>query len=427
MTEHNRPSLGPSFRLLICLLVWVLTCVACSWEPDYKSFEERLFAALGHEDELKILRDDLTNALAHNPNDERLIRARTSVNQSLNDLDAVEEDMKLLASIPGHLFYRFSYCQFMEIRYGYSEAAVKCYADILPEYEKYWQPEEPAFRYAYVFNALMAEAPNAQALREDYLREAGDAPEVWFYKRVIEHFDRRYFTGKANPPPEWWPENLPPHELAPPARQSVCYDEENIRRAFSDWPDMLVPPLSRPQAPAAGGEYEIFTASVMEQIARKNIPAAVSLLDQILALHPEAAQALELRGALLLALGKGEDAFKDMERLLEKEPGNPKFLLNACLYREIMGEDADALRACYAKAARNIGKGRSPDALCGDSFHVLAAILAGLPEAQRFHECFPNTAGSPETRRAREEVVNFDRSLLRNVFGSWRNNAQQGR
>lgn len=203
MTKNNFPSLGPPVCLLIGLLAWALTCVACSEEPDYKSFEERLFTALGHDDELKILRDDLTRALARYPNDERLLRARISVNQSLHDLDAVEEDMKLLAATPGHLYHRFSYCLFMESRYGYSETAVKCYACILPEYGKHWQAEELARRYDYVFNALMAEVPDAQALREGYLRTVGDAPEDWFNKLAIEHFDRRYFTGKAEPPLEW--------------------------------------------------------------------------------------------------------------------------------------------------------------------------------------------------------------------------------
>ena len=109
---------------------------------------------------------------------------------------------------PDSLYYRYQKCSFMGYLEGYSPTTVQCYAPLLPLFAKKASPEQLEREPEYIIVALLAESPDAGKLRENYLRNPGDDPYAWYYKQLLEHFDRKNFAeGKM--PPIAWSENAP--------------------------------------------------------------------------------------------------------------------------------------------------------------------------------------------------------------------------
>ena len=99
----------------------------------------------------------------------------------------------------------------MERQSGFNDSIRKCYSDILPLYENMMDPDELKLRWDYVEIALLAEDPRAEALREQFIQDAGDNPIHWYEKQVLKYYSREsVITGKVPPEIAEILENPPP-------------------------------------------------------------------------------------------------------------------------------------------------------------------------------------------------------------------------
>ena len=75
-----------------------------------------------------------------------------------------------------------------------------CYAAILPLYEKRLNADQLERDWSYVVAALLAEAPDAENLRDKYLCKLGNDPYQSAGKQYLRHFDRKIFVEGKIPP-----------------------------------------------------------------------------------------------------------------------------------------------------------------------------------------------------------------------------------
>jgi hypothetical protein len=181
--------------LLMSFFVWA-ACSGCSSAPDYAGYERR-FSAAANPDQLKALREDISRELSKKTDDERLLRLRANVNAALgDDVEGGKDIDKLAELFPASVDYQFQKCMNMERRDGYNgETTTRCYAAVLPLYEKKLSAEQLERAPIYIAIALLAEAPNAENLRKNYLRRVGDDPSHLADKQILEHFNRIMLLG----------------------------------------------------------------------------------------------------------------------------------------------------------------------------------------------------------------------------------------
>lgn len=195
--------------MLMVLFLCHAFCVGCSSQPDYEGYESRWLAAFSDDDTLKELLDDINRELAERPDDARLLRIRLSLSSHAGDNAAAVKDIYRLAELfPDAPYYQFEKCLVLERMQGAGETAIQCYAAILPLYEKEFATDELKRNAMYITTALLAESPDAESLKENFLRAAGDDAQTLVEKELLRHFDRKTYV-QGIMPPESPPVNAP--------------------------------------------------------------------------------------------------------------------------------------------------------------------------------------------------------------------------
>ena len=193
----------------IPLVYTLLVCVGCSQAPDYEDYGQKISSAFSEPSKLREIFEEISRDLAKHPDDHRLLLLRLQLSGILEDSVAYEADIYNLAELfPKEPDFQFLKCLTLERRSGLNDSVRKCYSDILLLYEREMEPGEYKHRWNYIVTALMAENPEAETLREQFIRNAGDDPSAWHDKQLLRYFDRQILvTGNIppgvleNPPP----------------------------------------------------------------------------------------------------------------------------------------------------------------------------------------------------------------------------------
>ena len=184
----------PVLALLFCLCLPVHAHAAAS----YDELAERFERVITDEPALKKLRDDVSSAM-RDSDDERLLRLRLTINQMLQDQAALLADCDLLAErnphSPGIQLQR---CMFREGVLGFGDETLACYREVVDLYKK--QGTALPLNPNYIIAASLAETPDAEELRRNYVRTAGDSHIEKMNKHYFEHFTREGFISGNLPP-----------------------------------------------------------------------------------------------------------------------------------------------------------------------------------------------------------------------------------
>lgn len=92
-----------------------------------------------------------------------------------------------------------------------------------------------------------------------------------------------------------------------------------------------------------------YTQMGLASVGERNYYEAIQFFDRALANHPDLAEAYDGKGQAFRELGKLDDAEGFFRKAIEKEPGNPKFLLNLGVFFHKLKKDRESALPYYMK------------------------------------------------------------------------------